>query len=137
MIELFETFDIATLIEGTYENIVSIPEFQPKNLNQESFNRIMIKEQYVSQRWISVDKLLPHGILKRIQVHICKNIYKKSGSIPFVKLAQDEFYIKDNSATTLYFKLEKTTEVSPTDDKSEGIRFFIQSKRREQIEDLL
>lgn len=137
LMELLETFDIALLIKGVDEKIVSIPEFQPKNLDQENFNMGIEKGQYISQRWISVDKSLPRCILKRIQVHVLKNIYKTSGTIPFVKLAQDEFYINDKSATTLYFKLEKATEVSPTDDKSEGIRYFIQSETREQIKDLL
>lgn len=132
---LLQTFDIAALIEQEGKIVLLIPEFQPKNI-MTKIKKSVEADKHVAQRLITVDKSLPDGILKRIQVNVLKNIYGKNGAT-FYELAQEEFYIKDKSGTALYFKIDQDVEACQGVILSEGIRFFIQSKAKKDAQELL
>jgi len=123
LIQLLETFDIGTSIEQKGQKIISIPEFQPKNLTR-SWPKYKDDNEYEMQRWISVDQKLPHGLLKRIQVRIFKKVFKRSGVKDF-DLAQNEIYILDKGLTELYCTSGKRTEECPGFGISEGLRLYI------------
>jgi len=135
LIQLLETFDIGTSIEHTNGRILSIPEFQPKRLTT-NWPRYKGHGTHEIQRWISVDQKLPHGLLKRIQVRIFKNIFKRSG-VEDINLAQNEIYILDKSSTELYCASGMRTEECPGFGLSEGIRMYIRGTDKSSVMSLL
>jgi len=120
LIQLLETFDIATAIEHQNRKCLLIPEFQPKLLTKvwPGHNN---HGHYEIQRWISTDRKLPHGLLKRIQVRIFKKVFKRSGTNDF-NLAQNEFHVLDKKSTTLYCRSKRGDKEYPG---YEGIRLYI------------
>jgi len=122
-IQLLEAFDIGTSIEREGEKIISIPEFQPKNLTIK-WPRWKEDDHYEIQRWISIDQKLPYGLLKRIQVRILKKLFKRNGA-KVLNLAQNEIYTMDENLTELYIMSGKRTEECPGFGTSEGIRMYI------------
>jgi len=131
LIQLLETFDIATSIERQGRKCLLIPEFQPKYLIS-TWSRHKDDDQYEIQRWISTDQQLPHGLLKRIQVRIFKKVFKRSGTHDF-NLAQDEIYILDKNSTMLYCKSGKEKEECSRFGKSEGLRLYIRGKDKHYV----
>jgi len=135
LIQLLETFDIGTSIEHKNGRILSIPEFQPKHLTT-NWPRYKNNGNYETQRWISVEQKLPHGLLKRIQVRIFKKVFKRSG-VEDINLAQNDIYILDKSLTELYCMSGKRTEECPGFGLSEGIRLYIRGKDKCNVMSLL
>jgi len=135
MIQLLETFDIATFIELKGRKFLSIPEFQPKTLVK-NWCKHADDGEYQIQRWISVDQKLPHGLLKRIQVRIFKKVFKRSGTKHF-NLAQNEFYILDTKCAELYCLSGKSTEECPGFGIAEGIRMYIRGTDKQHVVNLL
>jgi len=135
LIQLLETFDIGTSIEHKNGRILSIPEFQPKRLTA-NWPRYKDDGNYEIQRWISVDKKLPHGLLKRIQIRIFKKVFKRSG-VEDINLAQNEIYVLDKSSTELYCLSGKRTEECPGFGLSEGIRLYIRGTDKGNVMSLL
>jgi len=135
LIQLLETFDIGTSIERKGNKILTIPEFQQKSLSMD-WSRHVDNGNYGIQRWVSVDQQLPHGLLKRVQVRIFRNVFKRSGAKDF-KLAQNAIYVLDNNLTELYCVTEKSTKKCPGIGSSEGLRLFIRGKEKRYVMSLL
>jgi len=135
LIQLLETFDIATSIEKGGQSTILIPEFQPKELIAD-WPRYSTDDSFEVQRWISVDHKLPHGLLKRIQVKILKKIYKRSGAHE-LNLAQNEICILDNKKTELYCTSRKETKECCRFGISEGVRLYIHGRDKNYVMTLL
>jgi len=135
LIQLLETFDIATPIQHDGCKRLLIPEFQPKLLN---FTWQTNKEegQFESQRWICVNSTLPNGLLKRLQVRMIKKIFKRSDTNGF-NLAQNEFLITDTNSTVLYCKSGQGSEEYPGSIISEGIMLYIRGVCKQSVLTLL
>jgi len=134
LIQLLETFDIATPIQYKIHKKLLIPEFQPKLIVQ-SWPDEKNRGDFEIQRWICVDQKLPHGLLKRFQVRIMKKIFKR-GENEF-DLAQQEFLIKDTESTILYCKSGAGNEDCPGSETSEGIRLYVRGKIKRRVLSLL
>jgi len=134
LIQLLETFDIATSIDNGNKKIIVIPEFQPKTLVA---SQTMCKNDgdFEIQRLISVDGKLPHGLLKRVQVKILKKIYKRIGAKE-MNLAQNEIYISDINSTKLYLTSGRNEDYTGC-RTSEGVRLYIQGKDKSLVMSLL
>ena len=135
MIQLLETFDIATSIEYQGRKTILIPEFQQQQTTV-NWPRCKDTGYFEIQRWISCDCKLPHGLLKRVQVRILKKVYKRSGANEF-NLAQKEIYILDKNSTQLYCLCEEGTKEYPGFGISEGIRLLIRGKDKHHVMSLL
>jgi len=135
LIQLLETFDIATSIEHQGHKCLLVPEFQPQFLTGK-WPRHKDYGQYEIQRWISADQKLPHGLLRRIQVRIFKKIFKRSGMNHF-DLARDEIYVLDKNLTKLYCRSGKENKCWPEFGISEGIRLYIRGTNKQLVMALL
>jgi len=131
LMQLLETFDIATRIEHEGCKRLLIPEFQPKLLNL-TWPKYKEEGQFESQRWICANSTLPHGLLKRLQVRLIQKIFKRSGTNGF-NLAQNEFWISDTNSTVLYCKSGQGSEECPGSIISEGIRIYIRGLRKQSV----
>lgn len=123
LIQLLETFDVATSIEHQGHKRLLVPEFQPQFLTRK-WPRHKDNGQYEIQRWITADQKLPHGLLRRIQVRILKKVFKRSGMHDF-DLARDEIYVLDKNSTKLYCRSGKDNECCPEFGILEGVRLYI------------
>lgn len=138
LIHLLETFDIATSIEFENERHLLIPEFQPKSLKIQWSPKNNGEGQFEMQRWICVNRKLPHGLLKRFQVRIMKKIFKRSGTLSF-NLSQNQIHIVDLKSTILYCASGKGNADCPSSDLSEGIRLYLcgDDEHKEHMKSLL
>jgi len=145
LIQLLETFDIATPVEynGGHKKLL-IPEFQPKLIqNEQSWHESKRKGDFEIQRWICVvDRKLPHGLLKRVQVRILKKIFKRGRSNNEFSLAQNEFLIRDSrSSTAIYCKsgVRKSNEEYLGSDVEnwEGISLYVRGRVKRSVISLL
>jgi len=138
LIQLLETFDIATPIEYGGRKRLLIPEFQPKFLDK---NWLEHKNEgdFEMQRWICVDRGLPRGLLKRLQVRIMKKIFKRGKN--YFDLAQDEFLMKDEKCTMIYCKKGIGSEEFPGSEDikevSEGIMIYVQGEKKSRVSSLI
>jgi len=135
LIQLLETFDIATPIKHEGCTRLLIPEFQPKYLNL-TWPKNKEKGEFEAQRWVCVDCNLPHGLLKRVQVRVIKKIFKRSGTNGF-NLAQNQFCIADINSTVLYCASEQGSEDCPGSGISEGIRIYVRGTDKQNVMTLL
>lgn len=135
LIQLLETFDVATSITHEGQRRLLIPEFQPKLLDM-SWPKIKEKGVFEAQRYICVDSNLPPDLLKRIQVRVIKKIFKRNGAKD-LDLAQKQFCITNTNSTVLYCTCEDGSEGYPGFRKSEGVKIYIRGSNKEYVMSLL
>jgi len=135
LIHLLETFDIATAIERDGHKCLLIPEFQPQFLTVK-WPRQKNADHFEAQRWICTDKMLPQGLLKRIQVRMFKKVFKR-GAVETSNLSQNEIYTIDENSTILYCKRCNNNEDCPGLQIYEHIRMHIRGPDKQCVMSLL
>lgn len=102
-----------------------------------------MKGDFEIQRWICVvDRKLPHGLLKRVQVRILKKMFKRGRSNNEFSLAQNEFLIRDSrSSTAIYCKSgvrSSSEEYLGSDIEDwEGISLYVRGSAKRSVISLL
>ena len=132
MVKLLSSFDVAFVSKydesGEPLKLVA-PEFEPEELNFESWPPVAAEDQgshIEIQRWIAVDKSLPHGLLKRIQVGLFNSIKSLT-----CELSQTQIVCVTSDGNKLYLMTGDGVEGSPG-ICTEGLRLHIRSANMEK-----